>query len=158
MSFFDFDFEGPVERLGIGRTKQVFYKVLFLPPELESQLPFEQHPRLRVVGEIADVPVRGAWQPVGDGRRYFIVSPKVLSATDAGLGDFVEIRFSIDDQDYVEMPDGLREALDQDFALAEAWAALTPGKQRFHAHRVLSAKTAPTISKRVAEIRSLLLG
>ena len=158
MSYFDFDFEGPVERLGIGRTKQVFYKVLFLPPELESELPFDQYPRLRVVGEIADVPVRGAWQPVGDGRRYFIVSPKVLSATDTGMGDLVEMRFAIDDQDYVEMPDALRDALDVDTALATAWTALTPGKQRFHAHRVLSAKTVPTIAKRVAEIRSLLLG
>lgn len=157
MSYFEFDFESSIERLGIGRGRQVFYNVLFLPADIEPQLPFAQFPRLRVTGEIADVPVRGAWQPVGDGRRYFIVSPKVLRATDFGVGDLVEMRFSIDDQDYVEIPDALSEALETDAPLAEAWRALTPGKQRFHAHRVMSAKTAPTIAKRLAEVRALLV-
>lgn len=152
MSFFDHEFEAPIQLLGIGRSRQVFYKVLFLPDELAQQLPFDQYPRLRVVGEIADVPVRGAWQPVGDGRRYFIVSPEVMKSASLGMDDMVAMRFAIDDQDYVEMPVALVEALENNAAADYSWQQLTPGKKRFLAHRVLSAKTAPTIAKRIAEV------
>mgnify|MGYP001766017924 CR=1 FL=1 len=68
-------FEGPLDRFGVGRERKVWYNVLLLPAAWESVLPFESFPRLRVKGEIADLPFEGAWIPTGDGRRYVIVAP-----------------------------------------------------------------------------------
>ena len=70
-------FEARVERFGVGRTRKVWYDVLFLPPELEAQLPFDRYPRLRMEGEIAEVAIENAWMPTGHGRRYVIVGPEV---------------------------------------------------------------------------------
>ncbi|MEM8793982.1 MAG: DUF1905 domain-containing protein, partial [Pseudomonadota bacterium] len=101
MSYFTHEFTGPIERHGVGKSRVIMYKVLFMPPHFEAELPFKTYPRLRVEGEIADVPVRGAWMPVGDGRRYFIVSPEIKANTGLDIGDEVEMRFRVDDQDFV---------------------------------------------------------
>ncbi len=151
MSYFDYDFEGVIELHGVGKTKVITYKVLFLPNHLENELPFQTYPRLRVQGEIADVPVRGAWMPVGDGRRYFIVSPDIKKGTGLDVGDMVEMRFRIDDQDHVDVPSVLQLAIDGDVLASEEWGKLTAGKKRVFTFHVASAKTAPTKTKRVGE-------
>jgi len=151
-AFFDHAFEGAIDRFGVGKTRKVWYSVLFLPPEIASDLPFARYPRLRVDGEIADVPVTGAWMPTGDGRRYFIVGPRVFRDASVGVGSVVEMRFRIADQDAVDMPDALAAALLLDADAAKAWAALTPGKQRGLTHSVHGAKTDPTRARRVAEV------
>ncbi|MEJ6392840.1 YdeI/OmpD-associated family protein [Gymnodinialimonas sp. 2305UL16-5] len=151
MSYFTHDFTDKIALHGVGKSRVVTYKVLFLPPRFETELPFETYPRLRVEGEIADVPVRGAWIPVGDGRRYFIVSPQVKAHTGLDVGDEAEMRFRMDDQDYVEVPRSLELALTANDAVSIQWDKLTPGKKRMFTNHVLSAKTAPTEQRRVDE-------
>lgn len=150
-------FEAPLRRHGVGRERVIWYVVLFLPPHLEGDLPFARYPRLRVEGEIGDVPVAGAWMPTGDGHRYFIVSPTVRKATGARLGTMLEMRFRIADQDAVEILDVLARALAAEPRARLAWDALTPGYQRGLAHRVNAAKTDPTRDRRVAEVIAELL-
>jgi len=151
MSYFTHEFEDAISLQGVGIKKVLTYKVLFLPPHFEAELPFKEFPRLRVEGEIADVPVRGAWMPVGDGRRYFIVSPEVKKQTGFDVGDVVEMRFRIDDQDHVDIPASLQSALREDDAANAQWDRLTAGKKRMFTFHVASAKTAPTEARRVAE-------
>ena len=151
MSYFTHDFIDEIALHGIGKSRVITYKVLFLPPHFETELPFKTYPRLRVQGEIADVPVRGAWMPVGDGRRYFIVSPLVKSQTGFDVGDEVEMRFRVDDQDYVEVPRSLELALITNDAASSQWDKLTPGKKRMFTNHVLSAKTGPTEQRRIDE-------
>lgn len=151
MTYFTHEFEDQISLQGVGVKKVITYKVLFMPPLFEEELPFKQYPRLRVEGEIADVPVRGAWMPVGDGRRYFIVSPEVIKQTGLDVGDMVEMRFRIDDQDHVDIPTSLQSALREDDAANALWDKLTAGKKRMFTFHVSSAKTAPTEARRVAE-------
>lgn len=151
MSYFTHEFIDEIALHGVGKSRVVTYKVLFLPPRFEAELPFDTYPRLRVEGEIADVPVRGAWMPVGDGRRYFIVSPQVKAQTGLDVGDEVEMRFRVDDQDYVEMPRSLELALSAHAAASSQWDKLTPGKKRMFTNHVFSAKTAPTEQRRIDE-------
>ncbi len=151
MTYFTHEFEDQISLQGVGVKKVITYKVLFMPPRFENELPFKQYPRLRVEGEIADVPVRGALMPVGDGRRYFIVSPEVIKQTGLDVGDMVEMRFRIDDQDHVDIPTSLQSALREDDAANALWDKLTAGKKRMFTFHVSSAKTAPTEARRVAE-------
>lgn len=151
MSYFTHDFIGDIALHGVGKSRVITYKVLFMPPRFEAELPFKTYPRLRVEGEIADVPVRGAWMPVGDGRRYFIVSPDIKANTGLDVGDVVEMRFRVDDQDYVDVPGALQAALNTDDAALAQWDKLTAGKKRMFTNHVFSAKTAPTEQRRVDE-------
>lgn len=151
MNYFSHEFEGKISQHGVGKIRIITYKVLFLPQRFESELPFDTFPRLRVEGEIADVPVRGAWIPAGDGRRYFIVSPEIKRNTGFDVGDMVEMRFRIDDQDHVDVPTALRQAIDADADIEAKWLAFTSGKRRMFAFHVASAKSPPTTERRVAE-------
>ena len=151
MSYFTHDFVAEIALHGVGKSRVITYKVLFMPPHFETKLPFQTYPRLRVEGEIADVPVRGAWMPVGDGRRYFIVSPDIKANTGLDVGDEVEMRFRVDDQDYVDVPGALTAALSLDDAASTQWDKLTAGKKRMFTNHVFSAKTAPTEQRRVDE-------
>lgn len=151
MSYFTHSFEDVIALQGVGKKKVLIYKVLFMPPHFEQELPFDVYPRLRVEGEIAEVSVRGAWMPVGDGRRYFIVSPEVKKQTGFDVGDLVEMQFRVDDQDHVDIPHSLQLALNEDDATNAEWEGLTAGKKRMFTFHVASAKTAPTEARRVAE-------
>ncbi|MEM9531064.1 MAG: YdeI/OmpD-associated family protein [Pseudomonadota bacterium] len=150
--FFTHEFAAPLERFGVGKSRKVWYRVVFLPAHLEADLPFDQYPRLRVDAELEDVPVNGAWMPTGDGRRYLIVGPAVIKATDLRLGDPVSVRFKIADQDYVDVPPKLLAALEGDSRLTALWDELTPGKKRALSHHVASAKTEPTQDRRVEQV------
>ncbi|MBV6633596.1 MAG: YdeI/OmpD-associated family protein [Alphaproteobacteria bacterium] len=156
MSYYPHQFEGPLERFGVGKARKIWYNVLFLPAELKSTLPFHRYPRLRVEGELADIPVENAFMPTGDGRYYLIVAPPVIKGADLALGDIVEMRFRIADQDRVDVPPALQNALAADADLTEKWEALTPGKKRMLCQHVLSAKTEKTTAKRVAEASEAL--
>lgn len=150
MSFFDHAFEAPIERHSVGRSRVLWYKVLFMPEAIAAELPLARHPRLRVTGEIADVPVAGAWLPAGDGRRYFLVSPGVLKAAEVGLSDVVEMRFRIDDQDRVEMPEALTAALERDASARAVWDTLSPGRRRGLTQPIHAARTEETTARRVS--------
>lgn len=57
----------------------------------------------------------------------------------------------------VDLPDALIEALDGDPDLAEAFHALTPGRQRSYVILLSSAKTAATRTARIAKARPKIL-
>ena len=149
-------FEAPIDRFGVGRERKIWYNVLFLPPALENVLPFAVYPRLRVEGEIADVPFEGGWIPTGDGRRYVIVSPRILRDARTGVGEIVEMRFKIADQTAVDVPAELLAALRENPDVNDIWRLLTPGKRRAFTHRVHGTKSASTRARRVAEIIAAL--
>ncbi|MEO1047536.1 MAG: YdeI/OmpD-associated family protein [Pseudomonadota bacterium] len=155
---YPYSFEGPIERFGVGKTRKVWYNVMFLPDSLRKDLPFETYPRLRVEGEIADCPIQNAFIPAGGGRNYVIVSPEIMKAADLTIGDWVEMRFAIADQDYVEVPDALELAIRVDKDREKLWGNLTPGKKRMLAQHVRSAKTDQTRRKRVDEAVAALMG
>ena len=156
--YFTHEFDAHIEEFGVGKTKKVWYRVVFMPQAFESQLPFDRYTRLRVDGEISDVPISNEIIPTGGGRRYLIVSPKVLKDAGVTLGDEVTVRFRVADQDHVDVPDALIRALKADDPAREAWDALTPGKKRALAYRVAGAKTQPTIERRVNEVLETLTG
>lgn len=151
ISYFTHEFSDRITRHGVGKTRVIMYKVLFMPPKFELNLPFKTNSRLRVEGEIADVPVRGAWMPVGDGRRYFIVSPEIKANTGLDVGDVVEMRFRVDDQDFVDIPKALEVAILSHDYVNEAWSKLTAGKKRMFTNHVASAKNPPTQQRRINE-------
>lgn len=158
MSWFTHEFEGIIERHGLGRERKVWYHVVFLPPHIAAELPFDQHPQLRIEGEIADIPVKSAFIPAGDGRHYVIVSPETLKDAGIGLGQRVDMRFRVADQSAVEMPDDLRRALALDGEAAAAWDALTVGRRRGLAHHVASAKAPATRERRIAAVFAAITG
>lgn len=57
----------------------------------------------------------------------------------------------------IDMPDELLEALDCDAELAEAFAALTPGRQRSYAINLNAAKASATRVARIAKFRDRIL-
>ncbi|MEO1082302.1 MAG: YdeI/OmpD-associated family protein [Pseudomonadota bacterium] len=155
-SYFTHSFETRIEKFGVGKSRVVWYRVVFMPPELEDELPFKTYPRLRIDAEIADVPANLAFMPTGDGRRYLIVSPEVLKTAGVAQGDYVTVRFRICDQTLVEAPDALLQALRHEKAAKRVWETLTPGKKRALAYHVAGAKTPPTQKRRVDEVLNAL--
>jgi hypothetical protein len=156
MPLFTHEFEAPLSMHGVGKSRVIWYHVLFMPEQLAEQLPLRAHPRLRVRGEIVDVPVAGAWMPTGDGHHYFIVSPAVRKGTGARLGDMLDMRFVIDDQERVDVPAALEEALNANPELHAIWQGFTPGKRRGLAHQVAQAKSSATVQRRIQEVMDTL--
>lgn len=154
MAIYPYRFGGPIHRYAF---EKYAYTVLYLPSELAARPPFLDHPRLRIVGEIADHPVTGAWQSAGNGRRYFLLSKRFLKEAGIAIGDVVEMRFALDDPDRVTVPQSIQQTLNRNRQFRKAWDALTPGARRAFSHRVASAKTAPTELKRVGEIVAMVL-
>lgn len=157
MSWFTHEFEMPIVRHGVGRSRKVWYNVIFLPLNIAVDLPFAQHPQLRIEGEIADVPVKNALIPAGDGRYYMIVSPETLKSAELALGQIVGVRFRIADQDAVDLPEDLARALNGAPA-SRHWAALTPGRRRGLAHFVATAKGDATRRRRIAAVLAAIAG
>lgn len=159
MSYYDYTFEAQIEKLLIGNgAKTLQYFVVILPNALQDCLPFHEFPKLRIIGEIADHPIRGAWNPIADGRKYFILSQKFLKQAELQQGDYAEVRFTIDDQDYVEVPGEMVNALAINSELAEVWHKLSPGKKRFYCHQIASAKQQKTRQKRLNHVVEVLTG
>ncbi|MEM9734466.1 MAG: YdeI/OmpD-associated family protein [Pseudomonadota bacterium] len=154
MSYFDHGFEGPICWHDVGSDKYQ-YAVVYLPEDLVGDLPLKEHPRLRVEGEIAEMPFNGAWIPA-KGIWYLMVPKEIRESVSLSVGDMVEVRFSVADQDHVDMPDELIALLKQDKAFAKRWDALTPGKQRGYAYLVSSAKQNATRVKRAQKAADLL--
>lgn len=156
MSYFTHRFEGPVERFAVGRGKVLWYTVVFLPAALARELPLDRHPRLRVEAEVAECPVDGAWQPTGDGRHYLMLSRRLLRQLGVAVGDEVEVRFRIDDQDRADPPPELQSALNADPALRAKWAGITPGRRRGLCHHIASARGVDTRQRRLEAVMTAL--
>ncbi|MEM9303320.1 MAG: YdeI/OmpD-associated family protein [Pseudomonadota bacterium] len=155
--YFTHAFETRIDEFGVGKTRKVWYRVVFLPEDVAGELPFDRYPRLRVDAEIADVPVNGAFIPTGDGRRYLIVSPEVMKSAALQIGDPVTVVLRVADQDHVEIPEALAAALAVNAQANAIWQTLTPGKRRGLAHLVSSAKTQATREKRVAQALTAII-
>ncbi|KAB8318404.1 hypothetical protein SD81_016200, partial [Tolypothrix campylonemoides VB511288] len=138
-SWYTHAFDGRIAVHDVGRYR---YTVLVLPDDLAATLPFDGAPRLRIRGELDDVPLTGAWQPVR-GRWFLMLSKATL-------------RFRIDDAARVDVPDALQALLDAEPDAAAAWAALTPGKRRALAVSVATARTPATVARRVDAARGAL--
>lgn len=156
MSYYPFRFDGEIVHHDVG-SKTYVYTVVFLPGELAEKLPLEQYPRLRISGEIGEHPFEAALSPVR-GSWYILLSRKMLRTLGAALGDAVEICFDIADQDAVDVPRVLKDALSANEEMRHLWKAQTAGKQRGLAYRVASAKTPATQAKRISEVFGILRG
>ncbi len=154
MGRFAYEFTGKVARHSFGSWG---YTVVFLPPEVAAQLPVQENPRLRVRGELDEYPFAGAWQPTG-GTWYLMINKTVLKQGGYQVGDWINVRFNLDDPEAVDLPEALEAALRQDRKFRKVWEGLTAGKRRGLAYRVATAKTEATILKRVEEVRVMVLG
>ena len=153
---YPYQFEGRIVYHDVGSEKYA-YTVIFLPDELAADLPLKKYPRLRITGEVRDHQIEASLTPVR-GRWYILLSKKLLRAIEASVDDEVEVRFEVADQDTVEIPRALQDALMQNKKVRDLWERQTPGKRRGLAYRVASAKTAATREKRVAEVFAILKG
>jgi len=142
------EFDAPIEYHDFGRMG---YTVVYLPEKIKKNLPFKQYPRLRVNADILGYPIDGAFQPE-HGKIYLIVSKAILKEIGVKLGEQVTVQFTVADQNAVSVPIELEAALKQDKVALKVWDSLTPGKQRAFCHSVATAKTKPTIEKRVRTV------
>ncbi len=142
-------FSAPIEEHDIGCAYN--YTVVYMPADLKEKLPLKKYPRLRVQGRIEGVAFEAAWEPV-HGEWYLMVPKRMMKKTDVVVGSKVQVEFRISDQDHVDIPGALLEALARNQEAGEIWKTMTPGKQRGLAHRVASAKTATTRRRGVLEV------
>ena len=133
------------------------YTVIFVPDEVKAALPLAEYPKLRISGEVDDHPIEAALTPVR-GEHYILLSKKLLVVIGKGVGDEVELRFRVADQDAVEVPERLAQALTRDEAMRVLLQAATPGKQRALAYMVASAKRAATQDQRIEKVAAVLRG
>jgi hypothetical protein len=130
---------------------------VFVPKAVLKQLPLNTHSRLRIDGEVNDHPIEAALTPA-KGEYYILLSRKFLKTIKSGVGDTVFVRFSVGDQDSVDIPEALQTALRRNSKMQKLWEQQTPGKQRGLAYRVASAKRPETQKKRVLEVSDILAG
>ncbi|MEM7677961.1 MAG: YdeI/OmpD-associated family protein [Myxococcota bacterium] len=147
----------PPERYRFTTTVDIYdfgrmqYTVAYVPGEIAAALPLSRYPRLRIDGRVGGVPFHGALQPAG-GVWYLILSKRLLKDAGLVLGDEVGISFVIADQDAVDVPPDLEEAIQQRHDLREVWESLTPGRRRSFSHRVDSAVRLETRERRILEV------
>ncbi len=170
--YFSHSFTAPI---GIYDFGKYFYTVVYIPNDVTNDLPMKQHPRLRVEAEIDSVPVEGTLMPdqlgsaqtkhlVGtlgpEGQRlWYLMTPrKLLKSIGKAIGDDVDVRLRMADQDAVAVPEALAVFLSENGDVAAVWDSLTPGKRRGYAHQIATAKTFPTIKRRLQKLANELLG
>ena len=85
-----------------------------------------------------------------------MISKRVRKACSAKIGDRVTVGFEIDDQDAVDVPPELQNALEQDDEAMLVWRELTPGKKRGFAYMVDSARRKETRERRAEEVLEAL--
>ena len=156
MSFYAHEFEASIEVLDWDGTR---YTVIRLPAEVAADLPLDAHPRLRVEGEIGDVPMVWTWNPapavLGDGWFCYLSRAKLIER-ELAPDTVTSVRFNVADQDGVDVPGELMLALAGNADAKTAWDGLTPGRQRGLCHRVDSAKRQATRDKRATTIVAAL--
>jgi len=135
-----------IEKWEMGTTMK-----LYLPDDIAEKLPLKKHPRLRVEALLDGHRKSAAWQPTKEGH-YMMISRAFLKEAGINPEHEVEVKFRIVDQNRVEIPDDLREALAREPDLKAAWEQITPGKRRGLAHYIDSGKTRPTRDKRIAAL------
>lgn len=158
MSYYKHQFVSTIEKhsMGVNSRGELFYNVVFIPDALRQALPLKQYPRLRIDGEMHDIPIEAALQPA-KGRSYLLISQAFMKQHGLTLGDEVEVRFNVGDQDFVDVPEELQQALYANEAALAKWEALTPGKKRGYASQVASAKRQATRVSRAEKMIGFIL-
>lgn len=152
MGYYAYSFETDVATL---RYDPYSYTVLFVPAHLDETLPLAQYPRLRIEGEIGEHPFNAAIIPSQQGR-HIILSRELLRDAGLRLGDRVEVRFNIADQQAVVVPEELELALDASPEARSAWEDLTPGRRRGLAHLVGKLKAEASRQRKADDLVALL--
>jgi hypothetical protein len=154
-----YTFTGELRTHVIGRNRPLTYRVLYLPSDWVALEPFASSPRVRVAGELAEQPIRGAWQSGSPSVRFLMVPPALCKAARIAVGDAVECRFDLDDPDAVWLEPELERGIAGSALATATWERLTAGRRRGYAAMVASARTDETRSRRVrAAIESLEAG
>lgn len=158
MLFYTYEFSSTIQKhsMGFNKRGELFYNVLFVPDEVRSQLPLKEYPRLRVDGEMHDIPIEAALQPA-KGRSYLLISQAFMKEYGLKLGDEVEVRFNIGDQDFVDVPNELQRAIGENEAAKAKWESLSAGKKRGYATQVASAKREATRVTRAHKMIEFML-
>jgi len=144
---FEFWAELTIQMVGTYR-----YHAVLLPADLQNALTFPKRTRMRISGELNDVPFAGAWIPDGRGRYFTMIGAALRRNAGLELGEPVHVRFRVEDPEYVDVPEYLMAAIETDPAALCVWEDLTPGKKRGIVHLVTSAKTGETRAKRIRNV------
>jgi hypothetical protein len=142
-------FEGRIEPLVWGKST---YTILRLPKAVSVALGRTK----RVEGEMNDHPVNLALTRAPVCPDVFLwAGQSLLDRISIAPGEPLEVRLRPAPDDRVDVPDDVILAL-RGANASEAWAALTPGKQRGLLYQISTAKTAPTRIKRIAAMITAL--
>jgi uncharacterized protein YdeI (YjbR/CyaY-like superfamily) len=109
---------------------------------LEKQGPNARHPSMVVFTDAADVT-----------KRATVIADYLKEAMAYAEAGVLPVKDVID----LELPEELIEAMDMDPELAEAFHALTPGRQRSYVINLASTKVAQTRRTRIAKFRQHIL-
>ena len=91
--------------------------------------------------------------PLGDGRRFVILSKDKLKAADVDLGHHVHVVLEPDMSQYgMALPEDLEEMLEADPEFQRRFDEMKPGRRRGVIHHIASAKTEETIAKRIVRL------
>ena len=142
-------FEGTLEELMIGGTMS--YWAVFLPASLAAREPFSHLRRLRMKGLANGAEVAMAWQLSG-GRHYVMFGRALAKKLGLALGARVSLAFDLVDDDVVDVPAEIAEALRQEPDFRRPWKKLTPGKQRGIAHLVRTVKDPDRRAQRAVDL------
>jgi len=128
--------------------------VLSIPGEIAEAL--TKLGAKRVVVELNDYPFNMALtkSPVISGT-FIYTGKTILQAAGISPGVEIDVRLRKADPNLVEVPNDVISAI-RNSALSDAWASLTPGKQRGLLHTVNTAKRAETRAKRIAQLINTL--
>ena len=88
---------------------------------------------------------------------YVLLLKRILKKLHLSVGDEVYIVFEIADQEAVDVPPELRQALEINRKACDIWKSLTAGKRRSFAFRVSSGKLIQTRERRVDEVLHAIL-
>ncbi len=154
--YYPHEFSAEIVHHDVG-SERYRYTVIFVPETLRADLPLADYPKLRITGEVDDLPIEAAFTPVR-GEHYILLSKKSLAAIGKALGDTVEVRFRIADQEAVDVPETLASGLAANPSMQKLWDAATAGKKRALAYMVASAKRVETQEKRTEKVFSILRG
>jgi antitoxin component of MazEF toxin-antitoxin module len=146
-------------------TKYV-YTCVYFPNAVLARLPLDEHPRLRINATIEGCACKGALMPDRAGSRqtkhllagghiegdrvwYFQIPKTILKEVGKQIGDTVEVRFEIANQDEVDVHPAVEAMLARDGEVRRQWEALTAGKKRSLMHPISNARTDVTLEKRL---------
>lgn len=127
------------------------YKAVFIPDDILSRLPLSVHPRLRIDADVGGL-LTNCGLMAAKRRRYILLSAAFMKQARLQLGQEVEVRFRIADQNAVDLPEDLERAIRRKPSIRSVWESLTPGKRRSLAYRVASAVQHHTREQRILEV------